>query len=395
LGKAINLLSGLTPILTGALRALVDVFQLLLLGRISGVIGGIGGFGAAASGAAVMVGTLVSQVALLTAGAFILGDLFYKQIPGVKALATSFQDSVLSLMGLNMNSIRAMEAQGRLSEEMGRAAAVAAILKTGIDEIPLEKSTEYLVEGTPEYEAAFDGILEQIKSIPAEKTTELVPKVNETEWKNKADFIINELPGATRADGTQEVITEIVFHPSLGGIDKTKEALEEIPSEKIIIARMDNQTDITIAEIKAMADTVQTSLEWKAKIEIAGIEELFETLRTQSESIRDMFLDTGEVITSITGAFSDLGPLGQSELMEILKKEMANRTALVEQQRLLTEAEVKYLEEKTKRLTEGQDGLITIQMDGVYPELELVLHKIIERTQVRATQEGLDFLLGV
>jgi hypothetical protein len=44
---------------------------------------------------------------------------------------------------------------------------------------------------------------------------------------------------------------------------------------------------------------------------------------------------------------------------------------------------------------EAGQGLITITADGVYPELELVLHKIIELAQVQANAEGMEYLLGV
>lgn len=394
LGKAINVLSGFIPILTGFMEGFASILQLILISRIPGVLTGLGLLGAGATKAIGILGKLGIAGASFGVG-WLIGDWLVKNVPIVDKFATGVADLALSFKGLDERSILFIENRAAETKNLGEEAVEAVRLGEKLGLIPSSKETEYLVKGTPEYEAAFNEILEQIQSLPDEKTTELVPKIDEAKWKSKADFILNEIPGATRADGTQEVITEIVFKPSLGGIDDTKKALEEIPSEKIIIARMENETEITIAEIKAMAATVQTSLEWKAKIEIAEVEELFETLRTQSESIRDMFLDTGAVITSIIGGFDALGPLGRADLMEILEKEMQNRTALVEQQRLLTEAEVKYLEEKTKRLTSGEAGLITIQMDGVYPELELVLHKIIERTQVRATQEGLDFLLGV
>jgi hypothetical protein len=34
-------------------------------------------------------------------------------------------------------------------------------------------------------------------------------------------------------------------------------------------------------------------------------------------------------------------------------------------------------------------------MDGVYPELEMVMWKIIEQVQIRASAEGLEFLVGL
>jgi hypothetical protein len=53
-----------------------------------------------------------------------------------------------------------------------------------------------------------------------------------------------------------------------------------------------------------------------------------------------------------------------------------------------------YIRARTDALNRG-DGMITINAQGLEPELELVLHKIIELTQIKANEEGLAFLLGV
>jgi hypothetical protein len=53
-----------------------------------------------------------------------------------------------------------------------------------------------------------------------------------------------------------------------------------------------------------------------------------------------------------------------------------------------------YIRARTDALNRG-DGMITINATGLEPELELVLHKIIELTQIKANEEGLAFLLGV
>jgi hypothetical protein len=93
------------------------------------------------------------------------------------------------------------------------------------------------------------------------------------------------------------------------------------------------------------------------------------------------------------GAFEHLGPLGRFDLMELIEKEIEIRAGLAEQQAQLTAAEIKYLDAKTQALQKGE-GFINITMDGVYPELELIMHKLIEQTQIRANAEGLEFLLG-
>lgn len=394
LGKAINVLSGAVPILTGTLGLLADVFQLILISRIPGVMSGLGSMGGAMTGLLGIMGKLAIAGAAFGTG-WAIGTWLSENVPWVDKFGTAVADLALSYKGLDERSISFIENRAAETEKLGQEAVEAVRLGEKLGLIPTEKETEYLVKGTPEYQAEFDRILKQIQDIPAEKKTILKPEINQTEWQNGRDFILREIPGETQADGSKEVVTEITFNPDLSKLDETKKALEEVPSEKIIIARIENETKIEIEKIKAAAETVQKSVEWKAKIEIAEVEELFETMRVQSTSIRDMFAETSEVIGSLTGVFEHLGPLGRSDLMALLEREMANRESLVEQQRLLTEKEIAYLEEKTKRLAEGQGAMINITMDGVYPELEFIMHRIIERTQATATAEGLDFLLGI
>lgn len=394
LGKAINVLSGYVPILTSSLSFLADIFQILLITRIPGVIGSMGQLGTAASGLIGTMGAWAGAIALGALAANELGKVIRSFVPGVDTLAKSFQESVLSLRGYDTATIDAIVNQAKHTEAMGMAAVAAVRVKEALGELPSQINIVAVDLALEDYFSDIDAAEERLAQVPAEKEVVIKGKADATSLQQAEDFIVQTVPGEQRPDGTFEMITEIVFRGDEESKEQAIKELEEVPSEKIIIARIENQTKVEIEAIKAAAATVQTAVEWEARIEIAEVEQLFETLRTQSESIRDMWAESGEVIQSITSGFEHLGPLGRSDLMEILRQEMENRANLVEQQRLLTEAEVRYLDEKTRRLAEGGEGLITIQMEGIYPELELVMHKIIERTQIRATQEGLDFLIG-
>jgi hypothetical protein len=44
---------------------------------------------------------------------------------------------------------------------------------------------------------------------------------------------------------------------------------------------------------------------------------------------------------------------------------------------------------------EKGEALINIQMDGIYPELEIIMWEIINRIQIQASEEGLEFLVGI
>lgn len=392
-GKIINTVANNIGALTGSLNFLVQGLTLLTGVKLINAISGMGQFGGAATGLIGIMARLAGTIGLLTTGAFILGDWFRDNIPGVEQMAKNFQQSVLALKGLDNATIDAIVSQSQHTETMGLAAVAAVRIKEAMGQIPAEKTTSVLVKGSPEYQAELDKMIEYVKSVPAEKETKIKAAADTTSFNDTKDFIIRSIPGELRPDGTHEIITEITFYPDKSGIDETKKALDAIDSEKVIIARIENRTDVEIATIKASAETVQKAMEWKAKIEIAGAQQLFESLRQQAQSIEAMFINTGEVISTMFGAFEHLGPLGRFELMELIEKEIAIRAALAEQQSQLTASEIKYLDAKTQALQKGE-GFINITMDGVYPELELIMHKLIEQTQIRANAEGLEFLLG-
>jgi hypothetical protein len=63
-------------------------------------------------------------------------------------------------------------------------------------------------------------------------------------------------------------------------------------------------------------------------------------------------------------------------------------------QKELVSAQVDYLHAVVDRLSQG-DTVITVQGDGLEPELEAFMFKILERIQVRASSETQQFLLGL
>jgi hypothetical protein len=77
-----------------------------------------------------------------------------------------------------------------------------------------------------------------------------------------------------------------------------------------------------------------------------------------------------------------------------MEAESARRDLLLIEQQKLTTAQIAYLEARTKAMQSGQ-GIITIQAEGLEPELEMVLQRIVQMAQIRANEEGLNFLLGV
>jgi len=383
-GKAINTILNNVGLLTGALDLLAGSISLLAVTRIPAMILQMKDLGAVSTG---LIGIL-GKVAV-AAGAFgvgwVIGDKLAESIPLVDKFGKGLADMALSFSGLDEKSIRFVEDRAAESEAAGKAAVAAVLLAEQIGAIPPSKRTDFEV-GSAEWQKEYDAILKQVIEFPAEKETELIPAVNESEWTAAKDFIIKEIPDSDAV--------EIVFNPNLGGIDQAKEKLEEIPSEKIIIAELENRTEFQIARMKEEFDLLGKSVEWKAKLDIVEAQEHAENFRSTVDAISASFENTGDVLIGLAAGLADLSGGRFIEVIRLMKEESARRDELLKIQKEQALAEIEYTKAKTAALEKGE-GFITIQMDGVYPELELVMHKIIERTQIRTNQEGLEFLLGV
>ena len=175
-------------------------------------------------------------------------------------------------------------------------------------------------------------------------------------------------------------------------VSKAKEEIEEIPAVK----RLEIETDLEIAKVKAQADTVQTALQFKAEVDIAEIEAATEVTKAVAENISEMFSNTGDTISDLVSMFGDDTSVSQDNaIYRAISNEQEYRSKLLEQQKALNDAQVAYLKEKTKRL-QSKEALITVDGDGLQPHLEMIMWELFEAIQIRATQEGLDQLnLGV
>jgi hypothetical protein len=106
-----------------------------------------------------------------------------------------------------------------------------------------------------------------------------------------------------------------------------------------------------------------------------------------------MFANTGETIVGLSESLLSAG-VYSSDVFELMEDENRRRNELLLDQQRLTTAQIQYLEARRVAMQRG-DAILTINAEGIQPELELVLRRIIELAQIRANEEGLNFLLGV
>lgn len=173
------------------------------------------------------------------------------------------------------------------------------------------------------------------------------------------------------------------------------------------------KTDAIEKTTKAVDDATKktqayelTLAELASNERIKGMELLFdfnfEALKADTEKAKAIIstLDTG--IESTGKLIGDLfGMLGETTnfsdrwaMQDQIAEENNRRAQEFELQKKLTEQELKMGEEKLNRLR-GGDALISISGEGLQPELEAFMFKILELIQIRAAEEQSQFLLGV
>ena len=111
------------------------------------------------------------------------------------------------------------------------------------------------------------------------------------------------------------------------------------------------------------------------------------------EMLGASFANTGEVLTELIGLWVGLEGMDQSKIEGWIEREYAIREALAQAQIDMVNAEIKRLEAQTALLERGGVEL-KIQSDGLEPELEAFMFRIIDKVRVAVSGSYEEFLLG-
>jgi TP901 family phage tail tape measure protein len=398
-GKAINLVSGFIPNLTAPLKLLSASIGLLSVTQIPALVKAFGTIGPALSvplAALAPLAALFGTFAALTPDTGI-GTWLRENSTLFNSFANFVDKTVLSLGGFDTKQIETMEIQASQTQALGKLMVEYANLTAEIEKVPEQKEIsidskvdDALIDFFTDIDQLtwnlqnIDGYELEIKADTSQAQTEL-EKISDwnTIFVEGGEPIL--IPVSVDSEGA-----EAAAQAAKDKID------EKLPSEKIMEIELQGEIDIQLEKIKTAAETVQTAMEWKAKIDIAEIEAETEKLVQLSGDISSMFQSAGDVMSDAFGILASLDPHapGWNLVSRILEEESKRRQLLLEKEIELTDAQIRMMDARIKAIDEG-GGLITIKADGVYPTLELVLHEIIELAQIRANEEGLVGLFGV
>ena len=385
-GQVVNQVAKNFDILTGSIQLISVSLGILSGTTLVNALGGFTKLGTAIAGASTGL-----QAFLLAAAAVATGELVNyiadRLLPGWEKNRGAIADNISVLSGASDVTDEWIGSSDNLVFSLEQQEAVWGAVRDAITAIPDQVETEVSATGTQYTKDEIEEIVKAFAAIGEKKEVTVSTVADTASIERVKNIIWNELP-----DGTTILIQTDYDEARLAAAEAAIN--KAAPDKKEVEIMLKGDIEKQVATIEAQAKQVQSFFEYKAKVDVAEVTALFSALETQSTNVKDMFESTGDVIGELASAFADVGGLARLDLMELMEEESRRRDALLIEQSKLTDAQIKYLEARSKAMQAG-DGIITIQADGLAPELELVLQKIIQLTQIRANEEGLSFLLGV
>ncbi len=228
-------------------------------------------------------------------------------------------------------------------------------------------------------------------SSASSKTKELTDETEKAAIMSKE---FDEVFGHAASGISSSVSSEIVpaFKKVSEESAKTKKEIEKLP-EKLRIAIELQKVDT--AQFEAETKRVSNILDFKARVDVSEIEAGTKKVEAMFDSVFQTFKDTGSLMSDLfrilltPEATGSRGRLIEKQIDE----ESRRRDELLDLQRETVEAQVSMMRARTKAMDRG-DAIIRVSGDGLAPYLEAFMWKILEAIQVRASQEGLEMLLG-
>lgn len=257
---------------------------------------------------------------------------------------------------------------------------------TGIDDIqeelydiPEEKPVMVMVDG--EY-VELDDLEERLDDLDSAEV-EIDTEVNQSSLDDATETISYWVDGI---EYTIEVPVEATE------IEEVKKEIEEIPTEKMLEIKLQGDIDKEIAMIETSAKTAQEAFKYTAEVDIAQIEAQAEIIQATFESVNTSIASTGDTILGALDKIDSSDFQTKWAALDVLKEEQELREKSFALQEKLISAQIKALEAESE---EEKTYTINIDSTGLEPELEMILWQIIEKVQIKASETGANFLLGV
>jgi len=231
-------------------------------------------------------------------------------------------------------------------------------------------------------ESDVQDLMYEIGELPPEKQTLIIAAISQGDVDKAKAILDGTFPEEKVTTGKPEV--------DKAAADKAQKELEELFLKEYQI-----QAEIEIANIEAETAKVEAAFDALADISVASVE-------ADAARIEAAYASIGSTVETTTDLVGDLvdalvgtdDPNQQWYIQNLIEEQIEMEKEALAQQQELTEAQVAYMNAKTAAMESGE-ALITIQADGLEPEIEAFMWKILEKIQLRAAEEQAEFLLGM
>ena len=172
--------------------------------------------------------------------------------------------------------------------------------------------------------------------------------------------------------------------------DKLAEERKKLERE-FTLKTLELRTELDTTRIKAQAELLGKALDIRGNIEIANLE----NVRAGLESLASISGAAADSIGSLSGLLGDMNQYSTrySQIFDLIRQQAEKQIEAANVAIELTKEQIEMLRAKRKSLEQG--FALDINADGLEPEIEAFMFKILEKVQVRVNEEYGDFLLGV
>jgi TP901 family phage tail tape measure protein len=159
------------------------------------------------------------------------------------------------------------------------------------------------------------------------------------------------------------------------------------------LTKISNDFKVAMEEI-ASNERIK-NIEFAVSLKTAQLETDMERVKAAFASIDSTITSTGDLLGSLFGNLTSTDDrFKEMAIQEQIDLENKRRQEALDIQKQLAEAEIERIKAQTAALNRG-DALITIEGDGLEPELEAFMWKILGKIRTRANAEFADYLLGL
>lgn len=183
-----------------------------------------------------------------------------------------------------------------------------------------------------------------------------------------------------------------VQNDSAGALETVKIKTEAAAEAAKKAAKETKEYQLKLLEIAS--DERIASIEAKVKLDIAGLEADTKQAVAIIESLGASIQSTGDLLGSLFGNLENATGSKRFDIERQIDIENKLRQQAFDQQKQLTQAQIELLRNKAQQIARGET-LIKVNAEGLTPALELIFNEVLEFAQVRANEQGLEFLTGI